>query len=166
MPPTDDVALRLEVLRQIERDQIGDWDEVRVLVHHGEVTLAGCVETEAEKHLAEAAARCVPHVRQVINRIEAPDAAQRRRDARLMRHVQQVLSSLPLPIGAIRVRVVNGIVKLTGWVRVESDRRWAESEILCLNDVLDVRSRIAVRQPESGQARDLNQTLMGKALGG
>ena len=93
------------------------------------------------------------------------DSFTRRRDDALANRVRQVLESHRVEGEAVEAEVLNGTVTLTGWVDVDSRRRAAEVEVMCLPGVKDVRSRIAVVFPlPVTDASALN--LMGKALGG
>jgi osmotically-inducible protein OsmY len=162
-----DIEIRAEVLRQINREQIADCGDLRVRVHRGRITLAGWVQTEAQKILAEAAAHSVAGGRQVINRIKVPDAARRRRDLALAERIEQCLAANGPPAEAIQVSVLNGVAKLSGCVDFDSERRRAETEVLCLPGVLDMRSRISVRASHPAAPPSMAPAgLMGKALGG
>jgi osmotically-inducible protein OsmY len=162
-----DIEIRAEVLRQIDREQIADCGELRVRVHRGRITLAGWVQTEAQKILAEAPAESVAGGRQVINRIRVPGAARRRRDLALAERIEQCLAANAPPAEAIRVSVLNGVAKLSGCVDFDSERRGAETEVLCLPGLSGMRSRISVRAPQPAAPPSMAQAdLMGKALGG
>lgn len=161
----NDIEIRAEILRQIEREQIAPCEDLRVLVHHGYVTLEGCVETHAQTTLAAAAAHLVPGVRRVIDLIEVPDAQQRQRDNALAKRVKQALANRRLPTGWIDVRVLNGVVKLTGAVDLLSQRLAAETEVMSLKGVERVRSQIAVRA-KAPLPRSASLNIMGRALGG
>lgn len=162
-----DTDIRAEVLRQIDREQIADCCDLLVRVHRGRITLAGWVQTQAQKILVEAAAHTAAGGRQVINRIKVPDLALRRRDLALAERIEQCLASQPLPPGAIQVSVLNGVAKLSGCVDFESERRTAETEVLCLEGLAGMHSRISVRDSYAEEPPAVaTLDLMGKALGG
>jgi osmotically-inducible protein OsmY len=162
-----DIEIRAEVLRQIDREQVADCADLRVRVHRGRIALAGWVETEAQKILAEAAAHTVAGHRQVINRIRVPDTVRRRREIALAERIEQSLASHLLPTGAIHVSVLNGVAKLSGCVDFDSERRRAETEVLCLQGLAGMQSRISVRDADPAAAPATDPPgLTGKALEG
>jgi osmotically-inducible protein OsmY len=76
---------------------------------------------------------------------------RRRRDIALAERIEQSLASNLFPMGSIRVSVVNGVAKLSGCVDFDSERRRAETEVLCLQGLAGIQSRISVRDAYPAQ---------------
>lgn len=123
----DDAGLEWDVRRDIENSDPGfKRGNLTVVVYNGIMLLAGQVESEALKQLAEDRAK-VPNVRAVHNEIEViPPISMvaRANDSWLTTKIKtQMFSDAELVAGKIKVVTVNNVVFLMGILpREEADR--------------------------------------------
>jgi osmotically-inducible protein OsmY len=142
-----DTQIRQDVLRELEWEPSVHAAHIGVAVDDGVVTLSGFVPGYPEKRAAERAALRVRGVRAVVERIEVrlPGSAART-DLDLARAAADALEwNARLPEGAVRVKVEDGVVTLTGEVPWEYQRREAFEAVRRLTGVRDVVNLVAVR---------------------
>jgi len=124
----DDQAVEWEVRRDIEAADKGfESANLTVVVYNGIMLLAGQVETDALKQLAEDRARSFASIRTVHNELEVmPPIAMvaRANDTWLTTKIKtQMFSDAELIAGKIKVVTVNNVVFLMGILpREEGDR--------------------------------------------
>jgi len=123
----DDASLEWDVRRNIEKSDPGfERGNLTIVVYNGIMLLAGQVESDALKQLAEERA-AVPNIRAVHNEIEVMppiSMVARANDSWLTTKIKtQMFSDAELVAGKIKVVTVNNIVFLMGILpREEADR--------------------------------------------
>ena len=140
--------------RQVQRDVIAElnWEpsinatRIGVEVSDGVVTLAGHVGSYAEKWDAERAAQRVVGVRALAVEMEVTlPGSSRRDDVDMARSAQNVLQWLAnLPTDAVKVKVENGWVTLSGDVDWEYQRQAAAGAVRYLMGVTGVSDQITI----------------------
>jgi osmotically-inducible protein OsmY len=115
----------------------------------GIVTLTGHVETFAEKHAAEAAALRVKGVEAVVDNIEVHLAfdAKRSDDDIAAAIVNRLDWDVSVPKGAVKVKVENGWITLSGKVDRHFQREAAVQDVRRLHGVTGVTNQIALSPP-------------------
>jgi osmotically-inducible protein OsmY len=116
----DDVALRRDVLDELEWEPSLDAAEIGVTAREGVVTLTGAAKSYTEKMTAERATKRVRGVKAIADDIEVrlPGAAERT-DSDIARAAVDALKwKNSLPDGRIKVLVNKG------WVTLEGDVDW------------------------------------------
>lgn len=101
--------------------------DINVDTRDGVVTLFGMVPSPTAKRAAEADARKVDGVKQVVNQLQivpkSKEKTVKASDAEVQRSVQQAIDTHPtLEQADVNVEVKNGVVRLTGSVPTEQDR--------------------------------------------
>ncbi|HEV8343613.1 MAG TPA: AAA family ATPase [Candidatus Binatia bacterium] len=120
---------------------------IEVSLINGTAYLDGRVDTERQRLAAEQAARSVPEVRYVRNRIVVdsplPDGDQERR--RVQVEIYKAIHNRA--ITGVEVSLVNGIAYLDGRVDTERQRLAAERAARSVPEVRYIRNRILVNSP-------------------
>ena len=113
-----DIQLKADVTAELANDPSINATNVGVMVKDGVVTLAGHLDTFAEKHAVERAVRRVSGVRGLALDLEVKLAAGRQRsDSEIAESAVTALRLNSLvPEGKVKVEVENGLVTLTGAV--------------------------------------------------
>jgi osmotically-inducible protein OsmY len=142
--PDPDIAR--DAVEAIKRELPTAWENVRVLVEEGWITLEGTVEWHFQRKRAEEAVEDVRGVTGVANHIEvrprlAPDAIKRRIEAALRR-------AAAIDASRITVEADGGEVVLRGTVRSWAERERAERAAWSAPGVAKVDSRIKVEVGE------------------
>lgn len=129
------------------RDPSGSTEAIRIKISDGVVELTGHVGSLSHKRLTGALAWWAPGCRDVLNEmsVEPPEADS---DAEIADALRLVLEKDPLIPHAddLGLRVRNGIVKLSGVVATEEERRLAEYDAWYLSAVQDVVNEVEVRR--------------------
>lgn len=129
------------------RDPSGSTELIRVKVADGVIALAGHVGSLSHKRLAGALAWWVPGCRDVLNEmsVEPPEADN---DAEIADALRLVLEKDPLIPHAddLGLRVRDGVVKLSGVLATEEEKRLAEYDAWYLSAVRDVVNDVEVRR--------------------
>ena len=138
--------LEREVLAQLAACE--ELENVKIMVRAtGDVVvLTGKVDCYARKLVAERAARRVPGVRAVIDRIEIPyGAVEGWRDVDIQRAAVSALHAHFL-LGPRRIEVVvdDGVVFLSGRVASEGERTEAERVVTPIPNVRGLRDHLVV----------------------
>ena len=122
---------------------------IGVAVKDGVVTLAGQVDSYAEKWAAERAAQRVPGVRAMATGLKVHLLGpSQRTDADIAEAAENALSwNASLPAGAIRVMVEGGCVSLSGDVDWHYQRQAATASVRHLLGVTEVSNEISIRPP-------------------
>jgi osmotically-inducible protein OsmY len=141
--------------KQVQQDVMAelDWEpsvnaaHIGVEVSDGVVTLAGHVESYAEKIGAESAAQRVTGVKAIAVEMDVKLlSASKRTDADIARSTQNVLEwTTYLPAESIKVKVENGWVTLSGKVAWEYQRNAAASAVRLLMGVTGVTDLIVIQ---------------------
>jgi osmotically-inducible protein OsmY len=141
-----DNQLQQDVTAELKWEPSVHAARIGVEVKDGVVTLAGYVDTYAEKWSAERAARRVAGVKALAVDIKVQlTGLSKRTDADIAASVQNVLEwSSSLPPSAVQVMVENGWVTLTGNVDWQYQRQSAQDSVRHLLGVVGVSDQIVI----------------------
>jgi osmotically-inducible protein OsmY len=141
--------------KQVQKDVIAElnWEpsvnatHIGVEVSDGVVTLAGQVDSYAEKIGAESAAQRVTGVKAIAVEMDVKLlSASKRTDADIAHSTQNVLEwTTYLPADVVKVKVENGWVTLSGQVEWDYQRNAAVSAVRLLMGVTGVTDLIVVQ---------------------
>jgi osmotically-inducible protein OsmY len=147
-----DAQLKADVTDELAWDPAVDGSHIGVMVKDGVVTLAGHLDSFAEKHAAERAVRRVAGVRALALDLEVkPPAGQERSDSDIALAATAALRLNTLvPLGKVKVKVENGWVTLTGEVDWSYQYATAEQCIRPLAGVRGLFNRITIRPRVDG----------------
>ena len=144
---SEELRLQQRVMDELAFEPALNAAHIGVAVCEGIVTLSGHVETYAEKHAAERAARRVKGVRAIAQEIEvhlAPD--KKTADDEIAARAVKLLSwDVALPVDVIRVKVDHGIVTLSGEVDWAYQRAEAGYDMRKLGGVKAVINDIRIK---------------------
>lgn len=145
-----DSQVQQDVHTELKWEPAVDATRIGVEVTDGIVTLAGHVDSYAEKWAAERAAQRVAGVSGLAVEIEVRlPGTSRREDADIARSAENVLAwSSFLPSDCVKVMVEDGWVTLTGQVAWDFERRGAASSIRQLLGVTGVSDQITLKPKE------------------
>lgn len=162
-----DAAIAAEVRNALLIDPATDAYEVRVRVEDGVATLAGTLDSFAEKRLAERTARAVRGVRGVQNQLEVAHAEDRS-DAEIRADVLGALrADRWVDDWLLSVDVADGVVELVGALPSGQARRRAidAAAVMGVRDVdaseLEVQPFMAraLRRPPAGYAFPVDEEV-------
>jgi osmotically-inducible protein OsmY len=141
--------------RQLQRAVLAElgWDpsvtasRLGVEANDGVVTLTGKVETYAQKHAAELAARRVKGVLAIAQHIEVEIPFERKRGDREIGAaiLERLAWDVSIPEDAIAVTVEKGWVTLNGEVDRYYQRAAAEQDVRPLHGVTGLSNRITIK---------------------
>ena len=142
-----DDQLQQAVLAELGWEPSVTAAHIGVAAASGVVTLTGHVETFAEKHAAEMAARRVKGVKAVAEEIEVRLPFNHRRDDAdiAAAAVERLAWDVSIPRDAIKVQVEKGWVTLTGQVDWHYQKDAAEQDIRRLHGVVRVSNQTTIR---------------------
>lgn len=142
-----DVALRQDVLDELEFQPNIQAAHVGVAVDKAVVTLSGHVGSYAEKLAAVTAAKRVKGVRAVADEIEVryPDEKKTADDEIAKRIVDILAWDVEVPAGAVQAVVRDGWITLTGTVEWQFQRKAAEDDVRKLSGVRGVSNKIEIK---------------------
>ena len=137
--------LEIDVEDSLAWDPYLDASRVEVKADSGQVTLTGAVPTYADRLKATDAALSVGGVRSVDNELFVGPAGEALADALIAFAAATALESDRfVPVGAVKVVVVDGRATLTGTVRHHFQRQAAEHAVSNVKGVLDITDDIMV----------------------
>ena len=142
-----DNELRTDVLAELNWDPSIRHEDIATAVKDGVITLAGTVDTYAQRYAAERAAERVHGVRGIVNdvTVKLPGAMQRS-DADLAHAALDALRwNIQVPDERVTVRVADGWVTLEGQVDQWFQKQAAERAVRFLTGVRGVTNQIALR---------------------
>ena len=142
-----DLELQQDVLAELRWQPSIDAAGIGVEVKDGIVTLAGHVNSHAEKWDAERAAQCVAGVKALAVEIDVrlPDFSKRN-DADIARSAENALQWLSyLQPSVVRIMVEGGWVTLSGEVFWEHQRQAAVGAVRFLMGVTGVSDQIVIK---------------------
>lgn len=143
---SDDRVLQRHVMDALDFEPSIDAAHIGVGVRQGVVTLAGHVDSFAEKFAAERAAGQVKGVRAVVEEIEVRLASDKKLgDDEIAARAARLLHwDVSVPDERIAVKVEHGIVTLSGEVDWQFQRAEAEYDVRKLSGVRGVVNAITV----------------------
>lgn len=149
-----DTALQLDVIAELKWEPSVNAANVGVEVKDGIVTLAGHVDTYAEKWDAERAALRVSGVKAIAVEMDVKLAgANKRTDTDIARSALSVLLwTTPVPPDSVQVKVENGWLTLSGEVEWEYQRQSAANSVRYLMGVTGISDQIVIKPKVSSVA--------------
>jgi len=154
----DDKALKKLVTDELEWEPSIDAADIGVTVENGIVRLVGHVATYAQKMSAETAVKRVKGVRGYVEDLEVRLSAKTFSDEGIAGAVANLLEwDVTVPRNAVKVKVENGLVTLTGEVNWAYQRLAAEQSIRRLQGVRGLVNAIAVKP--HAQASDIKRRI-------
>lgn len=141
-----DIQIQKDLIEELNWEPFVNVSEIGVAVKNGIVTLSGCVDTYAEKIMAEKVAKRVSGVKAVAEDIIVNNSPKNQKtDTEI---AAAVIEALKWHAGVqdqkIKIKVENGIVKLEGVADWEYQRKNAETAIQNLVGVHAVINMITV----------------------
>jgi len=154
-----DLQLRQDVLDELEYDPSFDAANIGVAAEDGVITLTGHVKSYAEKIAAETAVRRVRGVRAIAEKIEVryPGAPKTSDDEIAKRALDVLAWYAAIPESALKVKVENGIISLSGEVGWQFQRNAAEAAVRRLSGVRGVVNGITIKPKV--HAADIQQKI-------
>lgn len=142
-----DSQLQRDVSTELEWEPSVHAARIGVEVKDGVVTLAGQVDSYAEKWNAERAAQRVAGVKAMTTELKVHLAGlSKRTDADVAEAVENVLEwTSSLPAGAVKVMVEGGWVTLSGDVDWQYQRQAADDSVRCLMGVTGISDQISIK---------------------
>jgi osmotically-inducible protein OsmY len=160
---SQDSQLQESVLAAFKWEPSVSAGHIGVTANAGVVSLSGYVDSYAEKHAAETAARRVKGVRAVAEDIEVRLAMDSQRsDAQIAAAAIERLSwNVTVPKDSVQVQVENGWVTLTGQVDWWYQQEAAENDIRPLHGVVGVSNQTTIkpRVDTGGLSDDITHAL-------
>lgn len=135
----------------------GHEDEIEVQVHDGTVRLCGAVRAIEDRDRVIAAAQAVPGAVVVLDEIRIVEARGAARADRLIASdVLQLLTQLPsLPTAALRARVRQGVVTLSGSIPYRFQRDTVLNLLGAIRGVADVVDAVRIDDEDPGRAQEV-----------
>jgi osmotically-inducible protein OsmY len=142
-----DTQLQLEVIAELTWDPSVSATHIGVAANAGVITLTGQVESYAEKHAAEMAARWVKGVLAVAQEIEVQLPFERKRgdDEIAVAVLDRLAWDVSVPKDTVSVKVEQGRVTLIGEVDWHFQRKAAEQDVRRLHGVVGVSNEISIK---------------------
>jgi osmotically-inducible protein OsmY len=154
----DDKALKKLITDELEWEPSIDAADIGVTVENGIVRLVGHVPNFAQKGVAETAVKRVKGVRGYVEDLEIRPFAKSYTDEGIANAVANLLEwDVTIPKNAIKVKVDNGVVTLSGDVHWAYQRMAAEQSIRRLQGVRGVANMIVIK-PQA-QASDIKRRI-------
>ena len=149
-----DSQVKMDVSEELKWEPSVNATQIGVEVKDGIVTLAGHVDSYAEKWNAEKAAQRVSGVKALAVEMDVKlPGYSARTDADIARSAGQALSwTSYLPKDAIKIQVEKGFVTLSGEVEWQYQRNVAATAIRHLMGVTGVSDQIAIKATASAAA--------------
>jgi osmotically-inducible protein OsmY len=142
-----DAQLQQDVIAELKWEPSVNAAQIGVEVKNGIVTLAGHVDSYAEKYDAERAAQRVAGVKALAIEMDVTlPGSSKRNDSDIARSAENVLEWMTyLPKESVKVKVEGGWITLSGEVAWEYQRQAAVSAVRYLMGVTGVSDQIAIR---------------------
>jgi osmotically-inducible protein OsmY len=157
---SNDSHLRQAVIDELSWEPGVTATHIGVAANDGVVTLTGHVETFAEKHAAEAAARRMKGVKAVVEEIDVRLRPETRRtdDDIAAAAVERLAWDVSVPPDGVQVTVEDGWITLSGEVDWFYQKMAAEEDIRRLFGVVGVTNQITIKS--TVQASDVSDEIM------
>lgn len=159
----DDHKLRTDVLAELAWEPSVNEDHIGVAAEKGVVTLSGHVENYWQKAAAERATGRVKGVRAIAEEIEirVPGSVRHSDDEIAAAALQRMSWNVSIPADAVKVRVQEGFVTLSGEVAWHYQHDEVARSIHSLPGVIGVSNRITVkRRPDTSTIQsDISHAL-------
>jgi osmotically-inducible protein OsmY len=160
---SQDSQLQQDVLAEFKWEPSVTAGHIGVTTHHGVVTLSGHVESYAQKHAAETAARRVKGVKAVAEEIEVrlPFDTKRNDDDIAAAAIDRLAWNVSVPKDSVMVAFENGWVTLSGEVDWWYQREAVEQDIRPLLGVVGVSNQTTIkpRIDTASLSDDITQAL-------
>lgn len=143
----DDMAIRHDVLSELDWDPRFDSRDIGVAVKNGVVALTGHVSSYAERRAAEEAAQSVAGVTALANDIVIELSFEAgRTDAEIAQAALAALKeNVSVPIGDIKLVVREGWATLSGEVAMWYQKNAAQSALAYLRGLRGITNNITIR---------------------
>lgn len=143
-----DIELQADIVSELNWEPSIRNEDVAVAVKEGVVTLAGTLDSYAQRHAAERAVERVRGVKAVVNDllVRLPDAAVRSDPEIAHAAVDALKWDVQVPHDRIQVKVSNGEITLEGEVQWYYQRMAADRAVRNLTGVRRVNNFIRVLQ--------------------
>jgi osmotically-inducible protein OsmY len=162
-----DAQLQLDIIAELKWEPSVNAAQIGVEVRDGVVTLAGHVDSYAEKCDAERAAQRVAGVKALAVEMDVALAGgMTRTDADVARTAENVLQwTTYLPKDAVKVKVEGGWITLSGQVEWEYQRQSAADSVRYLMGVTGVSNQVGIKPTVSagGVRADIEAALKRRA---
>jgi osmotically-inducible protein OsmY len=144
---SQDSQLQQAVLEQFTWEPSVTGGHIGVTASAGVVTLSGHVDSYAQKHAAETAARRVKGVKGVAEEIEVrlPFDTGRSDEDIALAAIERLSWNVSVPKDSVQVKVENGWVTLTGQVDWWFQKEAAEHDIRPLHGVIGVSNQTTIK---------------------
>ncbi|MBS0525663.1 MAG: BON domain-containing protein [Proteobacteria bacterium] len=155
----NDIALRKDILEELEFDPSVEARHIGVAVNDGVVTLTGYVGSFAERAAVERIVARVRGVRGIAQEIQVRLPANRKtNDDEIAERALKIIAwDTTIPTDRIQVRVENGWTTLRGTVDWEFQRQAAADAVRKLSGVTGLTNELALGQGVS--ATDIKQRI-------
>lgn len=142
-----DSELRTDVVAELKWDSSIRDEDIATAVKEGVVTLAGIVDTYAQRYAAERAVGRVNGVKAIVNdlTVKLPGAMERSDPDIAHAAVNALRWNIQVPDERIQVKVANGWLRLEGEVDWYFQKEAAERAVRYLTGVKGVSNLIALR---------------------
>jgi osmotically-inducible protein OsmY len=144
---SNDTHLQLSVLAELEWEPSVTAAHIGVTASAGVITLTGQVESYAQKHAAEVAARRVKGVLAVADELQVQVPFERKREYNDIAAaiIDRLAWDVSVPRDAVKVAVEKGWVTLTGEVDWYYQRKAAEQDVRRLHGVIGISNQVSIK---------------------
>lgn len=157
---SQDTLLQAAVLAELVWEPSVTAGHIGVTADHGVVTLSGHVDSYVQKQAAEKAARRVKGVKAIAEEIEVklPFDSQRGDDDLARAAVERLAWDGSVPKDAVKVKVAQGWLTLSGEVEWHFQKGAAEQDVRSLHGVIGVLNQITIK-PRANAAK-IDESIM------
>ena len=144
---SSDLALRQQILDELEWEPALDAAHIGVLAEDGVITLTGYVGGYAERAIAEQVVARIKGVKAVAQELQVRLAHnQKRDDDQIARRALKIIGwDTTVPGDKVRLKVEKGWITLSGDVEWNFQREGVEAAVRKLSGVMGVTNHITVR---------------------
>jgi len=158
----NDKQLRQHVIDELDFEPSIDSADIGVTVENGVVTLIGHVTSYAQKLSAERATWRVKGVKAIAQEIQVriPSDKKNNDDEIAQRAISMLAWNSSVPREAVKVKVQDGWVTLTGQVNWNYQRVAAEAAVRKLTGVVGVINNVSLAPTTVAQPTDVKQRIV------